>query len=185
MNTSPGCAIVLALALAGCASPSIDVVSSKRMSECFARIDDLTAETGWESLRTVDLPSGSFEIRVWSVDAFGHTLGITFGRKGSEWSGHQVAGGAAKGATVRTVAPRSGWNEFWARAESLGILTLPDSSALGEEELLYDGWTTVVEAKLGGKYRAYHYYCAIAQRWAEAQKMAEIEELINEELGRP
>lgn len=185
MSTSPGSAIALALALAGCASPSIDVVSSKRMQECFARIDDLTAETGWESLRTVGLPSGSFEIRVWTVDAFGQTGGLTFGRKGSEWTGHQVAGSLSKGATVRTVVPRSGWNEFWARAESLGILTLPDSSALGEEEPMYDGWTTVVEVKLGSKYRAYHYYCAGAQRWAEAQKMAEIERLIYGELGRP
>jgi hypothetical protein len=166
MKASLRLAMLLMVALASCASPSIDEPNAKRISECFARIDPVGVGAGWAPLRTANLPPGALEVRIWSVGALGPTDGIAFTRNGSAWSGHRVTERLPKGAKpiIRTVAPKSGWEAFWATAEPLGILTLPDSSTLGKEELFYDGGTTVVEVRRDNKYRAYHYLlCAIAE----------------------
>jgi len=179
--------MLLAVFLGGCASPSIDVPSARRLSECFVRIDQLAMEAGWKPLRSAALPAGALEVRIWNVPALGPTSGIALERNGPAWSGCRATESFKKGAMpkVRTVAPRSGWNEFWAKVERLGILTLPDSSTLGEEVKFYDGGTTVVEIKRGNKYRVYHYYCAESQTWPEARQMAKIEEVVYAEFDKP
>jgi hypothetical protein len=187
MKTSLRFAMLLMIAVEGCVSPNIDEPSAERMTECFDRIDPVAIGAGWEPLRTASLPSGVLEVRVWSVPALGPTDGIAFIRGGSAWSGRRATEGGAKAATpiVRAVAPRSGWETFWVMANRLGILTLPDSSTLGEEELFYDGWTTIVEVRRGRRYRRYHYYCADLQKWPEARRMADIEKLVYEEIRKP
>jgi hypothetical protein len=180
-------ALLAVITLVGCVHSKSDPARTKRMSECFTRIDELAVGAGWEPLRTASLPAGALEVRIWSVPALGPTSGIAFARNGSEWTGRLATESFKKGAgpRVRTAAPKSGWKEFWARAEPLGILTLPDSSTLGKEELFYDGGSTVVEMKRGRTYRTYHYYCAELQNWPEARQMAKIEELVYGEFGKP
>lgn len=176
--------MLLTVVLGGCASPKTDVPNAERLSGCFARIDHVVMEAGWKPLRTAVLPARALEIRVWSVPALSAVDGIAFRRDGAVWIGRRVTESPQKRATprVRVVNPKSGWQEFWAKAEPLGILTLPDSSTLGEEDLFYDGSTTVVEVRRGNKYRSYHYYLASQQRWPEARQMTKIEELISEEF---
>ena len=151
----------------------------------FESINRLTTRAGWTPLRKEPLPQGSVELRIWIGFGLSPLKGFSLRRDDSKWIGSSIAdNGAAKSADVQQVTPKSGWERFWGQLIKLGVITLPDSSALPNEAMLTDGVSYVVEVNQDGHYRTYEYSNPQHQKWPEAKKIRQIAELFYDELAR-
>jgi len=156
-------------------------------------IDDRLAKANLPSLRTVLLPDGDFEVRVW----------IGFGINGEDcfilhcfsgqWSAIHLKGMGASWPFPISLAPlpspKSGWNRAWRRLIDAGILTLPDGDKVKCNTGVIDGISYVVETNKKMTYRIYSYGNPwyddppSYKRCNEAKQMILIGKIIGEEFG--
>jgi len=156
-------------------------------------IDERLAKANLPSLRTVLLPDGDFEVRVW----------IGFGVNGEDcfilryfsgqWSAIHLQGMAESPPFPNSLAPlpspKSGWNRAWHRLIDAGILTLPDAVEVKCHPGVTDGISYVVESNVNMIYRTYAYgnpwydYPPLYKRCNEARQMILIGKIIGEEFG--
>ncbi len=141
-------------------------------------IDELTEKAGLKPLREMDVPAGSLEVRFWYGFSFGSRAGILLRRDGTNWKGRYIAKYYDSFKTT-DLSLGTNWQDSWAKLESLGILTLPDSSTLPDEDLVVlDGISYVVEINDGHHYRTYHYSNPSEPKWPEAKQINEIRNLL-------
>jgi len=166
--------------------PRFDVLSSPGINERLAEVD-------LPDLRTVLLPDGDFEARVW----------IGFGLNGEDcfilryfsgqWSAIQLQGMAEAPPFPNSLtllsSPKSGWNKAWQRLVDAGILTLPDAVETKCPHAVIDGVSYAVESNINMTYRTYFYSNPWYDRppWYkrcnEAKQMILIGKIIGEEFG--
>ncbi len=163
----------------------------------FHGIDELTKNAQWPLLREVGLPADTLEVRVWLFDNF--LTGFRFYRIDGKWTGlradqfwfilkaHEnnmpdAAKLLAERQPLQIVTPQTAWTSLWEKLETLGILTLPDSTTLPNGKMVLDGVTYVVEINDGGHYRTYMYGNPQLQDWPEARQMQEIINTLEEEF---
>ncbi|MDQ1422079.1 MAG: hypothetical protein QOJ52_4041 [Acidimicrobiaceae bacterium] len=152
----------------------------------FQSVNDLTHRVGWEPLRNKSVAADSLEVRVWIGFGVVPLEAFRLRRDGSQWSAQHVIDTVQKAgpANVRAASPKSGWATLWRDLTHLGLLTLPDSSALPrEEEMILDGESYVVEISQNDSYRTYEYSNPQFQRWPEAKKIVQIVQTLHRELG--
>jgi hypothetical protein len=150
----------------------------------FESIDQLTSLAGWTPLRKQPVPPDALEVRIWI--GFGRLPleGYLLRRDGSKWSGWTIGDQRnMKRLKLQQITPKSGWDRFWSRLVSLGLLTLPDSSSLPNEAMFFDGVSYVVEINQNHRYRTYHYGNPKEQKWPEAKKIIEIVQTLSDELA--
>jgi len=76
------------------------------------------------------------------------------------------------------------WQSIYKRIISLGVLTLPDESALAAPELeIIDGVAMVVEVRDGSQYRAYMYSNSWARKEPEAIAATKILQIVGKTMG--
>ncbi|HEX5082428.1 MAG TPA: hypothetical protein VFY40_10295 [Blastocatellia bacterium] len=155
--------------------------------------DDRLAEVNLHKLRTVLLPDGDFEVRLW----------IGFGLNGDDclilryfsgqWSALHLQGMAEAPPFPNTLAPlpppKSGWNKTWQKLIDAGILRLPDADEVKCNPRVLDGISFVVESNINMIYRSYAYpnpwydNPPFYKRCNEAEQMILIGWTIGEEFG--
>jgi len=155
-------------------------------------INDRLAKVNLPSLRTVLLPDGNFEIRVWiGFGANGEDCFILRNFSG-QWSAFLLKGMAESTPFPNSLtplsSPKSGWNMAWQRLVDAGILSLPDASELKCNPKLLDGTGFVVESNINMTYRTYSYSnpwyeAPWYKRCNEAKRMILIGKIIGEEFG--
>jgi hypothetical protein len=145
------------------------------------------------SLRTVLLPDGDFEVRVWiDLSLIGKQCFILRHFSG-QWSAMHLQG-IAEGPpfpnSLSTLSsPKSGWNKVWQKLTDAGILTLPDAEEVNCNPKVIDGIGYVVESNINMTYRTYMYgnprYAKPPEykRCDEARRMILIGKIIGEEFG--
>lgn len=177
-------AIVACLAPALAAPEKLDVPKDIWEPILFEPIDALARTARWTPLRQADLPKDALEVRVWIGFGLEPLQGIRLRREGDRWSAFHVTDrrGTLQAFQRREVMPRSNWKNLWQKVESLGILTLPDSSLLPDEVHVLDGTSYVVEISDGARYRTYRYGNPQAQKWEEARKIVAIVGTLRDEL---
>jgi hypothetical protein len=113
----------------------------------FEPINQLATKAGWKPLREAPLPTESMEVRVWIGFGLSPLQGYSLRRDGSRWTGSHIIENSQQinSVAVREVTPMSGWDTLWTRLVQLGLLALPDSSTLHDEEMINDGVSYVVE----------------------------------------
>lgn len=84
----------------------------------------------------------------------------------------------------KNVVPKSGWKDFVDSLLSMGILELPDMSAITGYELSTDGDWFAVDFANCGKYRYYSYQIPweYTDEFWQAKKAVKISDLIENEL---
>jgi hypothetical protein len=153
----------------------------------FESIDERAKIAGLSNLRTLVLPEGDLEVRVWN--GFGNTAleGFVMKRSAGQWAAIHLDGihsRLPRNKYQRKLhPPKSGWEECWTRLVDAGLLTLPDASQLGDEPMFADGMSYVVEYKVDGNYRTYEYSNPEYHDRDEAKRMLEISNIIFEEFG--
>lgn len=150
----------------------------------FGAINPLAESAGLQALRQVDLPKGSLEIRIWVGFGLTPLEGFRLRRDGRQWKGLYAREGFGEKwpLTVKPVLPKTSWDALWKQIETLGVLSLPDSSTLPNEVLAFDGISYVVEFNDGETYRTYQYGNPQAQTWPEAKTIIAIANTVYGEL---
>jgi hypothetical protein len=153
----------------------------------FRSINERTGEANVPSLRTVVLPEGDFEVRVWAGFGLYGIDGLILRRSADRWSAvhlHGMSGRPPLGKYERELdAPKSGWPNAWQRLVDAGVLTLPDSSSIKCDSGINDGKSYVVEVNKDRVYRTYQYDNPDYAKCAEAKQMIKIGEVLAEEFG--
>jgi hypothetical protein len=153
----------------------------------FEEINERARVARLPNLRTLVLPGGDLEVRVWNGFGVSALEGFVMKRSSGKWSAMQLDGiysGLPRNKyQVKLQIPKSGWKECWKRLVDTGLLTLPDASQLGDEPHVTDGTSYVVEYKVDGNYRTYRYSNPEYHDRDEAKQMLEISNIIYEEFG--
>jgi hypothetical protein len=154
-------------------------------------INDRLAKVNLRNLRTVLLPDGDFEVRVWIVSLNGKDCLILRYYSG-QWSAIHLQGMAEAPPFPNSLtplsSPKSGWKKAWQRFIDAGILTLPDAAQVKCNPGVIDGISYVVESNINMTYRAYSYgnpwyEAPWYKRCNEAKQMILIGKIIGEEFG--
>ena len=170
----------------------------------FEFTDKLGAMAQWPSLRKTGLPNESLEVRVWIF--IGRSQGVLrlcrydgkwagfytraayinakFIRNGDKWKMEYEQDFIHPFVSVLALTPQTNWENLWDKVEELGILTLPDSSALPSQGGAVDGVSYVVEINDGAQYRIYRYGNPKHQKYPEAEKMLQIIETLRNEFNQ-
>jgi hypothetical protein len=157
------------------------------------------AEVNLQNLRTVLLPDGDFEVRVWIGFGINGEDCLILRYFSGQWSAlhlHGMGDGMGEAPPFpNTLAPlpppKSGWNKTWQKLVDAGILRLPDAEELKCNPRVLDGISYVVEINMNMIYRSYAYenpWFDIPQppfykRCNEAEQMILIGRIIGEEFG--
>ncbi|MBT7161446.1 MAG: hypothetical protein HN904_01640, partial [Victivallales bacterium] len=112
----------------------------------FKTIDSTVAGAKMQELREKRLARSDLEVRVWA--GFGRSCleGLVIQREAGSWRAYHVQ----QMGESREVQPFRSWKEVWNDLVALGILSLPDSSALPNGRNIYDGISYVVEYQTKG-----------------------------------
>jgi hypothetical protein len=154
--------------------------------------DGLLANVNLRNLRTVLLPDGDFEVRVWIGFSVNRTDCLILRYFSGQWSAvhlHGMAGAPTfRNSLTPLPSPKSGWNRAWHRLINAGILTLPDAHAVNCNPQILDGITYIVESNINMTYRTYSYSnpdyeSPWHKRCNEAKQMILIGKIIGEEFG--
>ena len=161
-------------------------------------VDPLNAhfqDTHWPPLREVGVPAGSLEVRVWIFISEGTWHVFRLCRNHKKWSGYYTSTVYSnakltpdgdewkleyyesihpRNKLILDLTPQTSWESFWGKVEKLGILTLPDSSTLPNENVFFYGVSYVVEINDGEQYRIYGYRNPEKQEWPEAENFNQI-----------
>lgn len=153
----------------------------------FKEINRRAKLAGLHRLDSATLAGDDLEVRVWIGFGLLPLQGFVFARKGGRWSGLHLLpvspGLSRRNYQQALTSPNSGWDELWNRLTREGILTLPDSSQLKNEVVVFDGEHFVVEIRANGTYRTYRYSNPEVQKWPEAKHMIRIVEIIFAEFS--
>lgn len=153
----------------------------------FKEINKRAKLAGLHRLDSAALAGDDLEVRVWIGFGLLPLEGFVFTRKGGRWSGLHLPpvspATSRRNYQQRLVAPNSSWDSFWNRLTREGILTLPDSSQLHDEVVVFDGEHFVVEFQTNRSYRNYRYSNPDLQKWPEARHMTRIVETIFAEFN--
>ena len=164
--------------------PRHDIFGSTNSDEFFSKVN-------LRNLRTVLLPDGDFEVRVWIVSLNGKDCLILRYYSG-QWSAIHLQGMAEAPPFPNSLtplsSPKSGWKKAWQRFIDAGILTLPDAAQVKCNPGVIDGISYVVESNINMTYRAYSYgnpwyEAPWYKRCNEAKQMILIGKIIREEFG--
>ncbi len=117
------------------------------------------AKAGLSDLKTVAHTGNDLEIRFWlgSIDGL---RGIIFQRISGRWAATQLEYLDYRGILNPTQPypePDIGWDAFWGKLVSDGILELPDGRCFKDYHAVMDGVGFTIELNLQGAYRIYHY----------------------------
>jgi hypothetical protein len=140
-------------------------------------------------LRTVLLPAGDLEVRVWIGFGTDGEDGLILRRAAGKWSALHIHGMYERyppeqyQETFILAAPKSGWGRAWQRLIEAGILALPDESSLPCGPALLDGIGYAVEVNMDEEYRLYSYGNPSYAKCDEAKQMMRIGRIIAEEFG--
>ena len=166
--------------------PRVDMLRSPDINERLAKVN-------LPSLRTVLLPDGNFEVRVWIGFGINGADCLILRYFSGQWSAIHLQGMAEATPFPNSLAPlhspKSGWNKAWQRLVDAGILTLPDASEVKCNPRVLDGVGYVVESNLNMTYRTYSYSNPWYdkppwyKRCDEAKQMILIGKIIREEFG--
>jgi hypothetical protein len=153
----------------------------------FRAINERTSRVNLPSLRTVKLPEGDLEFRVWVGFGLYGIDGFILRRSSARWSAdhlHEMIERPPYGAYHKNLeAPKSGWESVWHKLVDAGITTLPDSSEINCEAGIMDGKSYVVEMNKDRVYRTYEYGNPNFAKCGEAKQMVRIGEIIADEFG--
>jgi hypothetical protein len=154
----------------------------------FQTINQRTAAANLPSLRTLNLPRGDLEVRLWVSFSGMGADGIMLRRSANNWSALFLHGlfedPSKESQRMRNLAePKSGWDKMWQRLVANGILTLPDAAAIDCKVGALDGSTYVVEVNTNKTYRTYLYDTPQFAKCSEAKRVVEIIEILLEEFG--
>jgi len=150
----------------------------------FAEIDGRAKLSKLENLQSIILPNDDLELRVWI--GFGPAVleGFVIERQSNHWSAMHLRSISPQVVRVdipkKLATPESGWEAFWQRLTSEGVLTLPDS---GPAFSFVDSEAFVVEIRTGRSYRTYMY--DTHSETPEAKRMTRIVQTIREEFKVP
>lgn len=153
----------------------------------FEEIQQRSHKAGLSILKSTALPKGDLEVRLWIGFGTDPLRGFVISRTNGLWAATYLMPIDPKypqhNYQQNLPTPKDGWETFWNRLANKGILTLPDSSKLGDQIVFPDAQYSVVEVNTGEVYRAYKYAAPEYQRQAEAKRMAAIIRLIFTEFG--
>jgi len=161
----------------------------------FKGINKFSEAAKWPSLREVGVPAGSLEIRIWIEQMYNGDQVLRLCYHEDKWTGffsnigyqhikHNPnfekikdiydEGLLTSFLPVLALTPQTNWENLWKKVESLGILTLPDSSTLPNERIVPGSRGYIVEINDGVQYRTYHYSDPERQEWPEAGQFIQI-----------
>jgi hypothetical protein len=156
-------------------------------------INERLAKANLPSLRTVLLPDGDFEVRVWIGFGVNGEDCFILSNFSGKWSAIHLQGMAEAPPFPNSLAPlpspKSGWNRAWHRLIDAGILTLPDAMEVKCYPMVLDGIGYVVESNIYSTYRTYSYSNPwydnppLYKRCNEARQMILIGKIIGDEFG--
>lgn len=152
-------------------------------------LDERAAAGELPKLRTVLLPTGDLEVRVWVGFGTSGEDGLILRRAAGQWSALHLRGMYEQypperyQETFTLAAPKSGWEPAWRRLVEAGILALPDASSLQCGVGGFDGVHYAVEVNVDDTYRLYSYGHPQYAECDEARKMMGIGRIISEEFG--
>ena len=155
----------------------------------FEGINKRTNAANLPALRTLNLPYGDLEARLWVGFGVGGEDGIILRRSSKRWSALHIHGmynrdpPAKYQEQSKLGVPKSGWEKMWQRLVDAGILTLPDASEIGCNTYIVDGVCYVVETNTNKTYRTYMYDNPQYAKCGEAKQMIEISEILFDEFG--
>lgn len=195
--------LMLPLLLASCYTPVLQTEGKIPMQQGSEQLRRESPNSSWESsyfelinerakvanlsnLRSAVLPSDDLEVRMWIGFGLSPLKGIIIKRHNGQWSGmhlEPINPRFPNGNYQQALrSPKSGWDNLWRRLVDEGILTLPDSSQLGNEVVFPDGKSYVVEMNTGNTYRTYRYRSPEYQSWTEAKRMLNIVSILKDEF---
>jgi len=126
-------------------------------------------------LSMVALPAGEVEVRFWIVPSFGKAKGVVLRNDGSATRALVIDASGTRTASVSRAA--------WEKVIELGVLTLPDESALASDgKYILDGVMYVVEVQRDGVYRTYSYGNPSDHEYREATQVLAIAHVLAREL---
>jgi hypothetical protein len=153
----------------------------------FESIDRRTKSAELNILRETEVPKDSLEIRIWAGVDPESLRGFVLRRSGAQWSavylpssGHQSK---LPEQSIPLSEPRSGWESLWQELNQQDILTLPDASDVGADNVYPDALGIVVEVRSGDGYRSYNYNGFDTSEHPEAKKINIICKTVSKEFG--
>jgi hypothetical protein len=165
--------------------PRLDMFLSPDINERLAKVN-------LRSLRTVLLPDGDSEVRVWIGFCVNGEDCLILRCFSGQWSALHLQGMAEAPPFPNSLtplsSPKSGWDRAWYRLSDAGILTLPDAAEVKCNPSVLDGISYVVESNINMTYRTYSYFNPWYdkpwyKRCNEAKRMILIGKIIGEEFG--
>lgn len=158
---------------AACPSPSPLIVSNGKLKLFIPDepdngwvkyiLDETTkqaAKAGLSDLKTTVFAETDLEMRFW-VSSIDGLRGIVFKRNSNRWTVTQLEYVDYRG-ILNPIQPYPepdfGWDVFWEKLVSEGILELPDGSCFKDYQSAMDGITVTVEVNIRGAYRIYEYF---------------------------
>lgn len=148
-----------------CPSPSPKMASNGKLKlfipndfwdENFSRH---AAKAGLSDLKTTVLPGNDLEVRIWAF-AFNDIGCVAFKRVNGKFSALRVPmidSDRNRYVSEPYPEPASGWDAFWNKLVSEGVLSLPDSSCFTDGFAVLDGIGYLIEINTEGNYRLYGY----------------------------
>lgn len=131
------------------------VPTASWVSIYFEAIDALTRRVKLKPLRTLRLPPGDLEIRIWEGFGLGPLRGFIIRRTGTKWSALAPTEWPDRRAKLAAVPRSTDWARTWDELERGGLLQLRDDSEIPQCEMVLDGIGYVVEIARGGYYRTF------------------------------
>jgi hypothetical protein len=149
----------------------------------FSAVKERAAVSGLRDLRTVVLPTGDFELRLWELASMAlPSQAFVLKRTNGQWNAlllRRLENGETENPTLSYPKPKIGWEVFWGKLVTEGILTLPNGYCLRDYFAVKDGVAYVVEINLNGAYRIYSYYTPQSHQVVpEAKQMCRIVSMI-------
>lgn len=170
------------------ATPPAQTKTAKKMWEniFYPQIDQLTTDAGLEKLRSNTPSQNALEIRIWVGVDETSTRALVLRRTGDQWSAAYLPSRNSLKSSSRLISlpsPKSGWTVLWERLNREEILTLPDASEVGADNVYPDALAIVVEVRSNDSYRAYNYNGFDTSDHLEAKKITSICKIISEEFN--
>jgi hypothetical protein len=117
------------------------------------------AKAGLSDLKTTVSAGTDLEMRFW-VSSIDGLRGIVFKRDSGRWTVTQLEYVDYRG-VLNPIQPYPepdfGWDVFWEKLVSKGILELPDGYCFKDYQPILDGAIFIVEVNINGVYRLYEY----------------------------
>lgn len=163
-------------------------LTTKRWEKVFFKeIDKRIENTTIISLHDKLLSPNSKEVRLWIGFDLQPLKGVILENIDDNWTAkyippiNDIPESSKKSYLMLT--PKSGWASFLARLENSDIFTLPDASEIGDDNIIGDARSIVIEIKTSDSYRNYMYNDLDTAKSEEAKKVLEITNSVSEELG--